>query len=143
MARTSPKTKRAGPSVRAFRRFVYDFPNQITAGVEAAESVKVPRGRFSRVVVCGMGGSALAADLANAWLDLNPDIFVHRDFGLPNEADAESLVLVVSHSGDTAETLSAFDEAVKAGRSVIAITTGGELAKRAGKFGIPLVKLTR
>ncbi len=114
-----------------FRQFVYDFPNQIAVGLEAARAVVTAPRQFSRVVVCGVGGSALAADLANAWLDLNPDIFVHRSFDLPNEADGEALIIVMSHSGDTREALSAFDAAIQAGRSVAVVTTGGELAKRA------------
>lgn len=140
-SRSTDQAGSSGLSLEKFRQFVYEFPNQMAVGLEAVHAVSVPRQQYSRVVVCGMGGSALAADLANAWLDLNPDIFIHRTFDLPNEADGEALVVVMSHSGNTAETLSAFDAAVQQQKTVVAITTGGELAVRAKKNNIPLVLL--
>ena len=123
------------------RQLVAAFPDRFALGIEAAQKVTLPRRAYQRVVACGMGGSALASDLVNTYFDINPDIVVHRNYGLPNEAISKSLAIVTSHSGNTEESLSAFEAARAVRSSVIAITTGGTLAQQAKKFKIPLVLL--
>jgi glucose/mannose-6-phosphate isomerase len=88
-----------------------------------------------------MGGSAIGADLlATYCASLAPlPVFVHRDYGLPRFAHgAETFVICSSHSGNTEETLDAFDAARMAGCQLMAVTTGGELARRARENNIPL-----
>ncbi len=96
---------------------------------------------FRQVVIAGMGGSAIGADLLAAYCaPLAPlPVSVHRDYGLPLFArGAETLVICSSHSGNTEETLDAFEAARKAGCRVIAVTTGGELAQRAHAGKVPV-----
>ena len=94
-----------------------------------------------QVVVSGMGGSAIGADLvAAAVMDSCPvPIIVHRDYGLPAFAKGpETLVICSSHSGNTEETLDSFETAVKNGCLVLAVSTGGKLSERAKAEGVPL-----
>ena len=96
---------------------------------------------FKQVVVAGMGGSAIGADLlASYCASLAPiPVSVHRDYGLPLFArGAETLVICSSHSGNTEETLDAFEAARKAECRIIAVTTGGELEKRAKENEVPV-----
>jgi glucose/mannose-6-phosphate isomerase len=99
--------------------------------------------RGGRFIVAGMGGSNLAAGLIKT-LRPKSEILIHRDYGLPMLPDAcmqEGLVIVSSYSGNTAETLSAFDEAKRKGLHMAVITTGGELLKKAQEAKIPYVLL--
>ncbi len=94
-----------------------------------------------QVIIAGMGGSAIGADLLASYsASLAPiPVFVHRDYSLPLFArGGETLVICSSHSGNTEETLDAFEAARKAGCRILAVCTGGELAKRANAAGIPL-----
>jgi glucose/mannose-6-phosphate isomerase len=94
-----------------------------------------------QVVIAGMGGSAIGADLlASYCATLSPiPVFVHRDYGLPLHArGSETLAICSSHSGNTEETLDAFEAARQAGCRVIVVSTGGELAKRAKESSIPV-----
>jgi glucose/mannose-6-phosphate isomerase len=96
---------------------------------------------FRQAVIAGMGGSAIGADLlATYCASLAPiPVFVHRDYGLPHFArGAETLVICSSHSGETEETLDAFEAARAAGCRVLVVSTGGELARRARENDIPL-----
>jgi glucose/mannose-6-phosphate isomerase len=96
---------------------------------------------FKHMVIAGMGSSAIGADLlASYCASLSPiPVTVRRDYDLPLFArGAETLVICSSHSGNTEETLSAFEAARKAGCRVIVVTTGGELAKRAQENNIPV-----
>ena len=96
---------------------------------------------FQQVVIAGMGGSAIGADLLASYAaSLAPlPVSVHRDYGLPFYArGAETLVICSSHSGNTEETLEVFDAALRAGCRIIAVCTGGELAKRAKANNLPV-----
>lgn len=96
---------------------------------------------FKQVVIAGMGGSAIGADLlASYCASLAPiPVSVHRDYGLPLHArGAETLLICSSHSGNTEETLDAFEAARKANCRMIAVSTGGELAKRAKEANVPV-----
>lgn len=96
---------------------------------------------LQQVVIAGMGGSAIGADLLAVYCaSLSPiPVTVHRDYGLPLFArGADTLVICSSHSGNTEETLDAFEAARKADCRVIVVSTGGELAKRAKEDNIPV-----
>lgn len=96
---------------------------------------------FKQVVITGMGGSAIGADLlASYCASLTPiPVSVHRDYDLPLFArGAETLLICSSHSGITEETLSAFEAARKAECRIVVVCTGGELAKQAKTNNIPL-----
>src|SRR5438552_296739 len=88
-----------------------------------------------------MGGSAIGGDLAAALLEgeLKVPMTVHRDYGLPGYVGRDSLVIASSYSGNTEETLSAFEEARRRGAKVLALTTGGKLAELARASGYPVV----
>jgi len=96
-----------------------------------------------RVLISGMGGSAIGADLLAAYIASScpVPVVVHRDYGLPAWARGpETLVIASSHSGNTEETLEAFNAALKNKCRVMAIATGGRLAERAAQAKIPLWK---
>lgn len=94
-----------------------------------------------QVIVAGMGGSAIGADLLGAYLEPLGKVpyFVQRDYSLPNWArGADTLVVASSHSGNTEETLSVFEQALQAGCRTAVITTGGQLAMIAREQSLPL-----
>jgi glucose/mannose-6-phosphate isomerase len=95
----------------------------------------------SAVVFCGMGGSAVAGDvLRTAFRDrLRVPVDVNRSPALPGYAGARTLVIVSSFSGNTSETLSAFRQAVDRGCRIVAVTSGGTLAKECDIHGVPVV----
>src|SRR3989344_6101017 len=97
--------------------------------------------KFERFALVGMGGSALVGDLIKR-LDPNLDIIVHKNYGLPKGVNLDGRLLVlVSYSGNTEETLDAFDHALKAGHHLAVISTGGKLLEKAKKIGVLYVKL--
>jgi glucose/mannose-6-phosphate isomerase len=98
-------------------------------------------GDVRNITVIGMGGSAIGGDLAAALLagELKMPMSVHRDYGLPACVGRDSLVIASSYSGNTEETLSAFEEARKRGAKVLALTTGGTLATQARAANYPVV----
>jgi glucose/mannose-6-phosphate isomerase len=64
---------------------------------------------------------------------------VWRNYELPAFVkDHSTLMIASSHSGNTEETLSAFERALEVRATAMAVTTGGELAKRARAAGAPI-----
>src|SRR5579863_626030 len=96
---------------------------------------------FSSLVVTGLGGSAIGGDLLRSCYApfLRCPVEVVRDYHLPAYVGKETLVFAASNSGNTEETLSAYEQAKRARASIVAFTTGGELARRAKADGFPVV----
>ncbi len=101
----------------------------------------VPPMRPKVVVTLGLGGSGIGGDLLRAVLaDEAPFPVVGvKDYQAPAFLDEESLVVACSYSGTTEETLTAYEQAVAAGASCVAITSGGELLERARRRAHPAV----
>jgi len=97
------------------------------------------------VVLAGMGGSGSACSLIYDWLwpifDL--PVIVVKDFHLPKCVNKQSLVIIVSYSGDTKEALSLLAEAVELRCSVTTVSAGGLLEKRSKELGVPHNRVER
>ena len=119
-----------------------NLPDQLASAYQFGMKHALPDWKdFKQVVIAGMGGSAIGADLlASYCASLAPlPVSVHRDYSLPLFARGEeTLVICSSHSGNTEETLDAFESARKAECRIVVVCTGGELAKRAKENNIPL-----
>ena len=83
-----------------------------------------------KVVIAGMGGSAIAGLILK---DLFPEmeIVVERNYFPNTPIDEYTLVIICSYSGNTEETLSYYDYAVRLTEHALVVTTGGELLKKA------------
>ncbi|HET9492552.1 MAG TPA: bifunctional phosphoglucose/phosphomannose isomerase [Methylomirabilota bacterium] len=125
------------------RTVLASFPTQCRTAVALALSPVEPLPRPRAVIVAGMGGSAAGGDVlaACAAERIEVPVLVHRGYGLPALAGAADLVIVVSYSGDTVETLSAARTALERGCRLVAVTAGGRLAALARRHGLPAVML--
>lgn len=113
------------------RQIILDFPQQFKKGLAAAKNIRV-NGKFDKLVICGMGGSALPADILKTYLEskkIKLPIFISRDYYLPFQADSKSLIFISSYSGDTEETLTCYKEARAKGFKIVGLAKGGKLAK--------------
>ena len=114
-------------------KVIEDFPLQCKTALELPKGMSVS-GKVEKIVVCGMGGSAVGGDLLRLYLqDSKIPVFVFRDYKVPSFVDENSLVFAVSYSGNTEETISAYEDALKKKAKIVSITSGGTLAKLAKK----------
>ncbi len=122
------------------------LPDQLAQAWKLGDSLPLPvKLPFDRVVVAGMGGSAIGADLLRAYCEdeLSIPFIVHRNYGLPAFArGGNTLVIASSHSGNTEEVLSAYTAAMENGCQVMALTTGGKLEQMALNAGNLVWKFT-
>jgi glucose/mannose-6-phosphate isomerase len=121
---------------------IQGLPEQLEEAWQTAQALPLDNYQgIKQVIVAGMGGSAIGADLVKAYIapQATVSIEIHRDYALPAWADGpDTLVIVSSHSGNTEETLSALETALERGCRVLAITTGGKIADQAGNSGVGL-----
>jgi len=122
------------------REVIIESANQLTKGLDLAKDFKA-EGDFRNVVVCGIGGSALPVNVLNTIVKSSVPVSVHRDYGLPAEANGNSLVICISYSGNTEETISALEEATQRNLKTVCIATGGKVEEICKKTNTPLVKI--
>jgi len=103
-----------------------NFHKQIQEAWRLGKNIKVAEA-VDKIVIAGMGGSALPGAILKSYVKLKIPIIIVRDYSLPNFVDSKSLVFAVSYSGDTEETLNCYREAVKRKCKLIAICSGGKL----------------
>src|SRR5205809_4539333 len=122
------------------RDIIASLPEQLSTGMKVGEAAPVPLEEAQRIFVVGMGGSAIGGDVFAAWLADRAKIPIQvvRDYRLPAYARPEDLLVAVSYSGNTEETLAATAQGIKLGCRGIAITSGGRLADLAGKSDFPV-----
>lgn len=82
---------------------------------------------IEQVVYAGMGGSALAALIAEVWPGFSKHFITWRNYGLPAFVNNKTLVIVSSYSGNTEEALTALEAAEAKGAHIAIITGGGKL----------------
>ena len=89
------------------------LPDQLKSAWKLGQTLTLPEAKnIQRIVIAGMGGSAIGADLVAAAVSQTcaVPIFVHRDYGLPAFAKGkETLAVLSSHSGNTEETLTCWN----------------------------------
>lgn len=96
--------------------------------------------QIRNVVVTGMGGSAIGGDFLRSLMEQygSVPVCVNRDYTLPQFVGPQTLVLAVSYSGSTEETLAAWTEAGERGAQRAVVTTGGDLRARAEAERVPV-----
>lgn len=123
---------------------IVEIPQHLQDALWRVESANLePHDSPGGLIVAGMGGSAIGGMLARAALGdrASRPIAVARNYGLPPWATPETMVLCSSYSGNTEETLAAYEAAGALGAHRVVATTGGKLAEAARSEGVPVVPL--
>lgn len=89
------------------------------------------------IVFAGMGGSGAIGDVFHSILSRSKiHVTVVKGYLLPNTVDNETLVIPISISGDTIETLTVLESAMKIGAKIVAFSSGGKMKEFCLKHGI-------
>ena len=122
---------------------VASLPDQLLEGYRNAESVRIDLGDARRVFLAGMGGSGIAGDLFVAWASDRSKLGMEvvRGYRCPATAERGDVMIALSYSGDTEETLSAVASAEKVGCRIVGITSNGKLEALCTSRGYPLIRV--
>ena len=108
-----------------------------------AEKISVSYPKPENVVLAGMGGSAIGGELLKdiARSQSPVPIEVSKEYHLPAYANTRTLVVIVSYSGDTEESLSAFLDALKRKSMIYCVSSGGTLLEFAERLKVPYLRV--
>lgn len=127
---------------------IYQFPSQFEDALNITEKTKLPdwgTSQIKNMVVAGLGGSAIGGDLVRSYLaeELNIPFFICRNYTLPNFVDESTLVFISSYSGNTEETLSAYDDAQKRKAKILTLSSGGKVKEKSLQHQITWVNIPK
>ena len=114
------------------------FPSQLRSSLQSSPKRDV---EADTVLVGGLGGSAMGGDVLAEYMALNSSAptFVVRDTTLPRWADDRTLVILISYSGNTKETISMYRSARERNCPTVVITSGGSISEMAMRDAIDVV----
>jgi glucose/mannose-6-phosphate isomerase len=133
---TKPEIKNPAPTVDTQNMFnaIYTFPEQMERAMRIGKKIKIRHSykHINHIMFTGMGGSGMAGNIAKTLVQKQSPIAItiHNDYDLPNWVNENTLVICLSYSGNTEETLSCFDAAQKKNASIIGVTSGGILYEK-------------
>lgn len=118
------------------------LPDQVVRGLQIGSALG-PMAANRRTTVVGMGGSGIAGAVLAAWLaaDRGAPLAVVHESRLPAWVGEGDLVVAVSYSGNTLETLAATREAMEKGADLVGVASGGTLRDLCGGHGIPFLAI--
>lgn len=124
---------------------IRSIPSQLNYGWLSSKDTieRIDKKNLTRIVICGVGGSGIAGDLLRGLLyyDSSVSIEVLKDYTLPLWIKEDHFGIAISYSGNTEETLSAWDSMRRRGLDILAITSGGTLEDNAIKQEHPIVRV--
>ncbi len=126
-----------------FLEYYFSWAGPAGRAYAAALGAQLPpaAGAAEQVLVCGMGGSGVAGDYAAAMAEDygGAPVYVAKAPEPPAWVDGRTLVVAVSFSGNTRETLECAARSLRRGAIVVAVTSGGKLSSWARRSGQPLL----
>lgn len=98
---------------------------------------------IKNIIISGLGGSAIGGDLIRSYTnyEIKIPVSVNRNYTLPEYASEDTLVIISSYSGNTEESVSAYNEAIAKGCRVVCISSGGEVEKIASENNHTIIKI--
>lgn len=126
------------------------FPKQVSEAIEIGKNIKFDyeviesTKPLTNIAILGMGGSAIGGDLLKSYLEAMGylgNIYVSRNYNLPKFIDDSYIIIAVSYSGNTEETISAVTNAHLFTRNIICVSTGGKLLDFAKENGYPHIQI--
>ncbi len=117
---------------------VLNIPNQIKQAYNETKDLKFSYTNINAVLVCGMGGSSLGAHFVGSLFEdkIKVPYTILNGYKLPKFVNNKTLVILSSNSGNTEETISCMNEALKRTDKIVAITTGGKIKEEVLKGNI-------
>lgn len=124
---------------------IYRFSNQLIEAIEIGKKINLQNdySACENIVVAGVGGSAIGGDVVKTIVhkELKIPFYINRNYTLPNWVNEKTLVICSSYSGNTEESLSAYEDALKKGAMICGISTGGKLSKKIKSKGFDLITI--
>lgn len=125
---------------------IYNIPEDIEEVIKNLRNFKLLNYNINKIVFLGTGGGSRAAfDILNTYLfdkSIYP-FFIYQGYEIPEFIDKDTLIIVCSYSGDTEETLEAFEKSQKKTDKFIIFSSNGKLEEISKIKNLPFIKLKK
>jgi len=123
--------------------YIRKIPEQIKNALENQKNFLVLHDT-QRIVFSGMGGSGIVGDVfSDIFLGTNKQIYSFHDYSIPSWFDEKTLIFIISYSGNTQETISAYNTALKQKAKIVILCSGGNLLEIAKRDNVPVIMLPK
>ncbi|MFN4973419.1 MAG: bifunctional phosphoglucose/phosphomannose isomerase [Bacteroidota bacterium] len=114
------------------------FSHQITFALQNYTPHGLKADDIKQIIIAGLGGSGIGGKLASSFFMQSGTVPIAcvSDYELPGYAGNDTLVILSSYSGNTEETLSVYEDALKRGCKLLALTSGGKLKQLCEQSGV-------
>lgn len=127
------------------KELIQNFSGQLLDALSIGKKagLKLGAGSYHHVVVSGLGGSGIGGSIVQEFVfdQIRIPFIVNKDYFIPKFVDKNTLFIACSYSGNTEETLQAVSLARKTGATIVCVSSGGELAAEARRFGFHLIEI--
>ena len=114
---------------------LYDFPNQFKTAENIIRKLTLSfNKKYKNSIILGVGSSSNTAYRLITSIEINKlniPIVLFTKATIPPWVNKDTLVIAISHSGNSIEIIEAVDKVLEFGCEVFAITTGGGATGRA------------
>jgi glucose/mannose-6-phosphate isomerase len=123
---------------------VYDIWPEIAKESYFSKLTQIEYKTCDHIVFAGMGGSGAIGDIFSAILSkTSTHVTVVKGYHLPKTVTSDSVVVVTSISGNTIETISMLENAIKLNSKIIVFSDGGKMEEICKKEKIPYRKIKK
>ena len=121
------------------------FPEQLIEAMQIGEAANMSEHTepLNKVYVAGLGGSGIGADFVAEFVRESCPIpyTVGKGYTIPKYVDKNTLAICSSYSGNTEETLNAYNQMLETGAKIVIISSGGKLIKEAQERGFDYIQV--
>jgi glucose/mannose-6-phosphate isomerase len=122
------------------------FYGQLTGSkdiIEKTDLINLSGKQFKGLAILGMGGSGFSGDIIKALVadEIEIPVEVVKGYNLPAFVGEGWLVMAVSYSGNTEETISALNQGIERDCNIIIECSGGKLEKLSSSSGYTMIKI--
>jgi len=131
---------------RGMEEQIASFPEQLEMAVEIGRHLSLPAfSDIQNVYIAGMGGSAIGGEFVRLWTHRHCALPIHiaKGYQVPAWVGPQTLAILSSFSGNTEETLTAFETVLRRRAQVVSISAGGKLQQYAHHHHIPHIDIPR
>lgn len=118
------------------RKFIIDFERGFNEKINLPQDYQ----KVENIVIAGMGASAIPGQAIKESINLKIPLEVSKNYILPSFAGEKTLLICVSRSGNTKETLSQFKEGLEKKCKVLVVATEGKIKSEAEKLKVPIIQ---
>jgi glucose/mannose-6-phosphate isomerase len=126
-------------------KLIARFPEQLKEALEIGSKANISKHdkEIQNIYVAGLGGSGIGANFAKEFTasELKIPFTVGKAYGIPASVGPNTLAIASSYSGNTEETLSAFNLIQDTGAKIVVISSGGKLIELAKENGYDYIQV--